>query len=190
MAGSIAVEYELDPESDALSGDTPLYRREYELKAILQNCSNTGTITGRRDYVGGICGRMDLGLITGCEGGGIVESESGNYIGGIAGFTTAAIRDSFAKCRLSGGKYVGGIVGSAAVEGSVKSVGEVSRCHSLVRITGTKQYAGAISGRPSPYLLNMTCQSSPSSRYKDVKVFHFLWKDEQEFHISHRHHEG
>ena len=146
VAGTIAVEYELDPESDALSGDTPLYRREYELKAILQNCSNTGTVTGRRDYVGGICGRMDLGLITGCEGGGIVESESGDYIGGIAGFTTAAIRDSFAKCRLSGGKYVGGIVGSAAVEGSAKSVGEVSRCHSLVRITDAKQYAGAISG--------------------------------------------
>ena len=146
VAGTIAVEYELDPESDALSGDAPLYRREYELKAILQNCSNTGTITGRRDYVGGICGRMDLGLITGCEGGGIVESESGDYIGGIAGFTTAAIRDSFAKCRLSGGKYVGGIVGSAAVEGSAKSVGEVSRCHSLVRVTDAKQYVGAISG--------------------------------------------
>lgn len=146
VAGTVAVEYELDPESDTLSSETPMYRREYELKAILQNCSNTGTVTGRRDYVGGICGRMDLGLITGCEGGGTVESESGDYVGGIAGFTTAAIRDSFAKCRLSGGKYVGGIVGSAAVEGSSKSVGEVSRCHSLVRITDAKQYAGAISG--------------------------------------------
>ena len=147
IAGSIGVEYELDPESELLSSDTSLYRREYELKAILQNCSNTGKITSRRDYAGSICGRMELGLITGCYGGGAAESENGSFVGGIAGSTTAVIRDSFAKCRLSGQEYVGGIVGTAAVKGSTRSVGEVTRCHALVQVSSeVRQYAGAISG--------------------------------------------
>lgn len=146
VAGTMAVEYELDPESEAFTSDAPLYRREYELKVILQNCANTGAVTGRRDYVGSICGRMDLGLVTECQGYGSAESESGDYVGGIAGFTTGTVLDSWAKCRLDGGKYIGGIVGSAGVEGSAQSVGEISRCRSLVRIVATGQYIGAIAG--------------------------------------------
>ena len=142
VAGAMAVEYELDPEDD-LSGGAPVYRREYELKAILQKCVNNGTVVSLRDYAGGICGRSDLGLVTRCEGYGNIESESGDYVGGISGFSGGTIRDSFAKCRLSGGDYVGGITGAAA-DGT--SGGTVERCYSLVRITEHGQYAGAISG--------------------------------------------
>ena len=63
VAGSMAVEYELDPEDDLISNSAPIYRRAYELKAILQRCTNTGAVVGRRDHVGSVCGRMDLGLI-------------------------------------------------------------------------------------------------------------------------------
>lgn len=139
VAGTMAVEYELDPEDD-LSTGAPVYRREYELKAILQKCANYGTVISRRDYAGSICGRVDLGLVTRCGGFGTIGSESGDYVGGVAGFSGGAVRDSFAKCWLSGGDYVGGITGGAADGGAV------SRCYSLVRITGHGQYAGAISG--------------------------------------------
>lgn len=138
VAGAMAVEYELDPEDD-LSDGSPVYRREYELKAILQKCANHGAVTSLRDYAGGICGRSDLGLVTRCEGCGTITSESGDYVGGIAGFSGGTIQDSFAKCRLSGGDYVGGITGAA-------SDGTVIRCYSLVRVTDHGQYTGAISG--------------------------------------------
>lgn len=141
VAGAMAVEYELDPEDD-LSTDAPVYRRAYELKAILHKCANYGGVNSLRNYAGGVCGRADLGLVSRCEGYGSVESESGDYVGGVAGFTGGAVRDCFAKCRLSGGDYVGGIIGAAEADGG----GSVSRCRSLVQISEHGQYAGAISG--------------------------------------------
>jgi len=145
IAGSMAVEYELDPEDDALSADAPAYRRAYELKAIVQGSVNTGAIHGRRDYVGCICGRVSLGLVTACEGYGAADSESGDYVGGVAGFSTGAVRSCWTKCTLSGGKYVGGVVGSAGVKGGGDG-GVVTRCRSFVRIPACEQYAGAVSG--------------------------------------------
>lgn len=141
VAGAMAVEYELDPEDD-LSTDAPAYRRAYELKAILHKCANYGSVTSLRNYAGGVCGRADLGLVSRCGGYGSVESESGDYVGGVAGFTGGAVRNCFAKCRLSGGDYVGGITGAVEKDGG----GSVSRCCSLVQIPEHGQYAGAISG--------------------------------------------
>lgn len=51
VAGSMAVEYELDPEDDLISNSAPIYRRAYELKAILQWCTNTGA----RSWPAGPC---------------------------------------------------------------------------------------------------------------------------------------
>lgn len=140
ITGSMAVEYELDPEDDLLSDTTSLYRREYELKAILQKCVNTGTVTSRRDYAGGICGRMGLGLITACEGYGTMESEQADYVGGITGYAAGTVRDCFAKCRLSGRNYIGGITGNA------DSSAKILRCYSFVEADASGQYAGAVSG--------------------------------------------
>lgn len=117
VAGSMAVEYELDPEDDLISNSAPIYRRAYELKAILQRCTNTGAVVGRRDHVGSVCGRMDLGLILECEAYGSAESENGDYVGGVAGYAVGTIRESFAKCALSGKRYVGGIVGARRSQG-------------------------------------------------------------------------
>lgn len=139
VAGAMAVEYELDPEDD-LASDTPAHRREYELKVILQDCVNTGNIVSRRDYAGSVCGQMELGLITACQGYGSVESENGGHVGGIAGTAAGTVRDSWAKCVLSGKQYVGGIVGRA------KEDGTVTDCRSLVVIPRCGQYARAIAG--------------------------------------------
>lgn len=146
VAGSAAVEYALDPEDDVTASISGSYRRQYEYKAILQRCANTGSITGKRSYAGGICGRMDLGLITDCESYGAVSSENGSYVGGIAGLTGAVVRNSYAKCTLSGKKYVGGIVGSGIAEKASGSASTVAGCYSVVDVTGCEQYKGAISG--------------------------------------------
>ena len=146
VAGAMAVEYALDPEDDVTAHVSDSYRRQYEYKAILQKCVNTGAIAGKRSYVGGICGRMDLGLITDCEGYGTITSENGSYVGGVAGLTGAVVRNSYAKCTLSGKRYVGGIVGSGVEEKAGGSASSVAGCYSLVDITGCQQYQGAVSG--------------------------------------------
>lgn len=146
IAGSIAIEYELDPEDDVSASLSGEYRRQYEYRAVVQQCANTGAVSAKRSNTGGIAGRMDLGLIISCESYGSVESDSGSYVGGIAGLTAATVRSSYAKCTLSGKKYVGGIVGSGVAEKSDGSASTVTGCWSLVDITGCQQYEGAVSG--------------------------------------------
>lgn len=146
IAGSIAIEYELDPEDDVSADLDGEYRRQYEYRAVVQQCANTGAVSAKRSNTGGIAGRMDLGLIIFCESYGSVESDSGSCVGGIAGLTAATVRSSYAKCTLSGKKYVGGIVGSGVAEKSDGSASTVTGCWSLVDITGCQQYEGAVSG--------------------------------------------
>lgn len=146
IAGSIAIEYELDPEDDVSADLDGEYRRQYEYRAVVQQCANTGAVSAKRSNTGGIAGRMDLGLIISCESYGSVESDSGSYVGGIAGLTAATVRSSYAKCTLSGKKYVGGIVGSGVAEKSDGSASTVTGCWSLVDITDCQQYEGAVSG--------------------------------------------
>ena len=146
IAGSIAIEYELDPEDDVSADLDGEYRRQYEYRAVVQQCANTGAVSAKRSNTGGIAGRMDLGLIISCKSYGSVESDSGSCVGGIAGLTAATVRSSYAKCTLSGKKYVGGIVGSGVAERSDGSASTVTGCWSLVDITGCQQYEGAVSG--------------------------------------------
>ena len=147
ITGSMTIEYTLDPEDDVTGHLSGFYRKQYEYRAILQSCVNTGDVTGKRSYVGGIVGRMDLGYLTACETASCtVASENGSYTGGIAGLTGATVHGSFAKCTLSGKKYVGGIVGSGVQENIDGSGSSVRWNYSLVDITNCQQYRGAISG--------------------------------------------
>ncbi len=146
IAGSISLEQELDPEDDVTVELSMKERRQYELTAIIHGCVNTATVTAKKDYAGGICGRMDLGLIIGCEGYGYIYSESGDYVGGIAGLTGSTVRNSYAKCSLGGRNYIGGIVGAGITEDATGESSLVSGCYSLVDIRGYQQFAGAIAG--------------------------------------------
>ncbi len=146
IAGSMAIEYTLDPEDDVTGSLSGSYRTQYQYKSIIQQCVNTGDISGKRSYVGGIVGRMDLGYVTACEGYGSAESENGSYVGGIAGVTGASVCGNYAKCTLSGKQYVGGIVGSGVETKADGSGSSVTWNYSLVDITDCQQYAGAVSG--------------------------------------------
>ena len=151
VAGAIAIEYALDPEDDLSSSISAEYKREYEVKAVLQGCTNRGNVSALRNYAGSVAGRMELGIITGCYGFGDARSENGDYVGGIVGLTSATVRSNWAKCTLSGGKYVGGIVGSGTEDAvtatsSTVSVSTVAGNVSMVKIVDASQYFGAISG--------------------------------------------
>ena len=148
IAGAMAIEYELDPEGDQKESSS-VFDRVYETKAVVQHCVNRGSISGKKDCIGGIVGEMDLGIVLSCEAYGSARSETGSYVGGIAGLSSASIRSSWAKLTLSGKSSVGGIVGSGS-EDTSSSAGSgctVTDCRSLVVVEDCDQFSGAISGR-------------------------------------------
>ena len=61
----------------------------YQTRALLTGCTNSGTITGRNDYAGGIVGQAYIGQLTDCQSYGAVSTD-GSYVGGIAAAPTAA----------------------------------------------------------------------------------------------------
>ena len=146
IAGTISLEYELDPEDDLTAEISMKERRKYEFTSIIYECENNAVIAAKKNYAGGICGRMDLGFISDCQGYGAVYSESGDYVGGIAGFTGSTVQKCFAKCSLAGKNYIGGIVGSGITEDATGESSTVRWCYSMVDVTGAQQFTGAIAG--------------------------------------------
>lgn len=137
IVGSLAIEYDFDPEDDLTEvGDRSLDFR-YQARAVVSGCGNTGSITGKKDFTGGIVGRMDLGSVAACEGYGTITSTDGDYVGGVAGASYGTIRESWARCALSGGDYIGGIAGYG---------GTIIDSHSLIEIKEGTAYLGAIAG--------------------------------------------
>ena len=141
IAGSMAIEYDFDPEDDLVEvGDRSLDVR-YQTKAVILSCINLGEVTGKKDDAGGIVGRMDLGQVSHCENYGSVSSADGSYVGGIAGASWGSIRDSWARCTLSGDHYVGGIAGYGST---------LKNCHTLITLEEGSAYVGTVAGSVDP----------------------------------------
>ena len=141
IAGSMAIEYDFDPEDDLVEvGDRSLDVR-YQTKAVILSCINLGEVTGKKDDAGGIVGRMDLGQVSHCENYGSVSSADGSYVGGIAGASWGSIRDSWARYTLSGDHYVGGIAGYGST---------LKNCHTLITLQEGSAYVGTVAGSVDP----------------------------------------
>ena len=67
IGGIIAIEYTVDPEDDLSYEIDPMQKRQYQLKAVIQSCTNFGSATSKLDFAGGITGKADFGLIYECE---------------------------------------------------------------------------------------------------------------------------
>ena len=136
IVGSMAVEYDLDPEEDiSTSGDTAL---DYVLRirCIINNSKNEGKVRSRNSCAGGICARMELGIVKDCENVGSIKAGS-DYCGGIAGYSNSEIRSSTSRSELSGTRYVGGIAGFANI---------LKNNSAMVNISDATQFTGAIAG--------------------------------------------
>ena len=144
IAGTMGVENLLDPEEDNKDEGTSLLRTSYTVSAVLIGNVNDGSITAKKDMVGGIVGQEELGLVTACESYGDVTGV--NQVGGIAGAASAKLRSNWAKCALSGEKYIGGIVGqgtdSDLTDGSLIAINN----RAIVSVLEGQQYVGAVSG--------------------------------------------
>ena len=137
IAGSMAIEYDFDPEDDVLNSGEQTMRFTYQTKCVIRRSTNEGAVTAKKNDCGGIVGRMDLGSVIACDAYGTISSTDGDYIGGIAGKSDTVIRNCAAKCELSGNRYVGGIAGHGST---------ITNCQTLVCISAYEEFAGAIAG--------------------------------------------
>lgn len=134
ICGAMAIEYSVDPEDDIEKPDS--LRFTYLTKAVLQACVNEGPVIGKKDAVGGICGMAEVGTVYMCESYADIESTSGNYVGGICGKCDSSVRKCYAKGKLTGKRFIGGIAGYG---------NRVTANCSIVTVTGDES-AGAVLG--------------------------------------------
>lgn len=137
VAGSIAIEYDFDPESDYTQKGTQSLDYQFQTMAVMAFCNNTGSIESKKDNVGGIVGLMELGSLIECDNTSEVTSTNGRYVGGIAGNSTGVIRNSSSLSRLSGISYLGGISGFAS---------HLYNNYAIVSIIDGEEYIGGVSG--------------------------------------------
>jgi the GLUG motif protein family protein len=136
VVGAIAYENRLDPENDLQIGGDNSMNFDTQLRAVILGCENSGSVTAKRQNVGGIVGWMALGLTKDCLSTGSIDAEDANYVGGVAGRSDGYIRRCSAKSAITGNAYVGGIAGEGLT---------VTDCRSMVHLTGSEK-AGAILG--------------------------------------------
>ena len=137
IAGAMAIDEE-DPEDNAAGSTNFSLGNSYITKCIINNSTNQGYVTSKKDGAGGIAGYMKFGVITNCKAYGSVESTEGDYVGGVCGQSLALIKNSYALCTLSGSRNVGGIAGFGT---------NIRDCYSMVNIAQAKGRYGAIAGQ-------------------------------------------
>ncbi len=137
IAGTIGVEYDLDADRDIARSGSRSLDYSFGVSASVIDSVNAGNIEARGNHAGGILGKADMGYIGRNTNEGDVRSENGYFIGGIAGYSEAALEGNAARCLVSGIKNAGGICG----------YGKALRNNTaVVTIEGTEEYAGAIAG--------------------------------------------
>ena len=139
VIGAMGIEYEFDMEEKLVEtiGVNGIVNKTYETKCVSSDNINYGSVAGRKDRIGGVVGSSETGLVIKCEGYGSVDSSDGSYVGGVAGYSSTAIRESFAMCSLTGSKYVGGVAGFGNT---------ITDCATLVELSSSNVCAGAIAG--------------------------------------------
>lgn len=139
ILGNLSAELSLDQESDALPSlddllftDTTLF-----VRATVYSCRNSGELSAKYDYVGGIAGFGTRGGIISCENSGNVKAER-NYAGGNAGYFRGTLESDSSIGTVSAASFAGGIAG----EGK-----EIRYCRAIPQILSEGANTGAIAGR-------------------------------------------
>lgn len=134
IAGTVGIEADTSDSGVGIGS-------KYMVRAALSDCRNTGFITARSENGGGIAGLVEAGLLSNCYAGGSVSSDSGNYMGGIAGTSRGTITKCSVLTEITGASYIGGIAGTADT---------ITDCYAMPTIYDTTGRVGAISGADDP----------------------------------------
>ncbi|MCR5735573.1 MAG: hypothetical protein K6G22_13280 [Lachnospiraceae bacterium] len=137
IIGTMAIDYDFDSESDTTGVKDSKANSSYITKCVARDDINRGRVQSLKSYCGGVTGLQEMGTILRCESFGNVLSDSGDYVGGIAGRALSNIKSSYSKGVFKGTRYVGGICGMS---------NNISDSYSIPCITGAKSYYGAIAG--------------------------------------------
>lgn len=137
IAGTVNIEYGEDPEFDFDFSETLNITLRSTVNDVMIHCINYGAVTAKKNCAGGIAGLQELGFIYDCESYGDISSDTGSYLGGIAGNSAAAIEKSYSLCNVEGTDYIGGICGKGyTVKDSI----------SICEITGEGERIGSVAG--------------------------------------------
>ncbi|MDE6531654.1 MAG: hypothetical protein K2K96_12925 [Lachnospiraceae bacterium] len=137
IAGTMNIEYGSDPETDfSFAGDVNIVLRT-TLNDVIMDCKNFGTVRVKKNHAGGIVGGQILGLVYSCEAYGYVIAATGDELGGIAGYSEAAVRGCYSLCSMEGQDRIGGICGYGST---------IENCISICDIKSEGECRGAIAG--------------------------------------------
>ncbi len=118
----------------------------------LHCCNFYGDVNGR-SYVGGLCGELSgFNEVKGCSFIGNVFS-SGNYVGGLVGYSTYYIKSTHIYCAIIIQSYAcGSVIGKEMVGGLVgyKKRGTIKNCYSNATVSGTA-VVGGLCGKVEEY---------------------------------------
>ncbi|MBR4394039.1 MAG: hypothetical protein IKT07_08425 [Oscillospiraceae bacterium] len=139
VIGAMGVEYEFDMEDTIAEtvGANGIVNNRYETKCVSSGNINQGVVAAKKDRVGGVVGSAETGTVVSCENYGSVSSTEGGYAGGVAGYSSTSVRQSYAMCTVGGSEYVGGIVGYGA---------KITDCASMIDVSSVNICTGAIAG--------------------------------------------
>lgn len=85
----------------------------------LQRLYSTGSVSGR-SRIGGIVGTCDRGELLVSHSTGAITS-TGFYAGGLAGWSSCLVSDSYSRSNVSGSSYAGGLIGGISYYGVSRS---------------------------------------------------------------------
>lgn len=137
IVGTMAIEFDFDPEDDIVKKGNQSFNFKYQVKAILIGGINKGDVLVKKNNSGGIVGRMDLGMVMNSENYSHIKSSDGHYVGGIAGISSGIIRHCYSMSELEAKKYIGGIAGSGY---------KIYDSYAMIHVLSGIEYIGSIAG--------------------------------------------
>jgi hypothetical protein len=107
----------------------------------ITTCYATGTVSGSDYYIGGLVGNNYEGTITDCYAtGNVTVTGTGMFVGGLVGENDGTLTNCYATGSVSGGYYVGGLVG-------YNNRGTITECYATGAVSGNYYYIGGLCGR-------------------------------------------
>lgn len=140
IVGNISIEISIDLENDLNLSGIFSKSAKHLIYAVVSDCESYSDIEVKYNNAGGIVGNMDYGYVKSSKFAGSVLSDSGDYIGGIAGYSDGSISSCLSRVNLSGKNYIGGIAGRG---------NNVSSSCAVTYVDSAGERAGSIVGSSS-----------------------------------------
>ncbi len=201
IAGTMAIEYDYDMESDITGIKDSKLNTSYITKCVLRDDRNYAEVRSVKSYAGGVCGLQEMGTLLRGENYSSVSSDSGDDVGGIAGSSLSYIVSSFSRGIISGNNYLGGIVGdgthirdsvsivdidasgsrSGAIAGHIKDEGEVRNNYFVSdSLAGIDRVSYSLKAEPITYAELMNGNSNVPSDFDHLTITYLLNDEESD----------